>query len=847
MRSGIAHTRAGSWTDMLRFGALGGALAIAAMMMVAAARADDEYEPLSPAQALELMRQGNNRFSNGTPAHPNTGTERLVDAARSTRPFAVVLSCADPRVPVERVFDRGFGDLYVVRNTGGLAERSAVAGIENGCAQMGAPLLVVLGHNRCAVITAACTNAEILGITPQMVDAVRPAVDAAQAKHPKVLGVTLAPYVAEELVWVNIRTILSRSAELQRLVKAGKVKVVGAVCEVETGEVRFLGEHAETNAIIAAGVQAWPDAAQPVAVTRVETREPNPEPAKPLPVVSSSTSSPITTPAGASIQATRPDAINPTTLMPESITSITTPASTVPPAVDTPSVKGAASVSEVKPPPVRFNPQANPPIPAPNMPSPAQMPKTDAPSSQGEPSKSTPSVAGTRRTVAAETPAVEVPVPPPSRMIPWAYLCAALLAFMVTAGCAMRLAHVSDAQGRMRRSMTLGAKLAIAFGSTAGIIFVLAAVAARSMVPAAAVGLEPDSGVPGGVSMNQMALAGATAVAVLASVIAGVVLIRGLRPLRDLRGALVALADGDMGRNPINSAARDEVGEAARCADKLAASVRDVLGEVTVSSAEVADAATRLNLSARQTAADSADLARHSIEADRLASESRERAEKCVLQLLGAELSSSTHGSVIVDLGPAVESVANIQRASDRLSGTLESLDDLADRAELLALNAGIQAAKRRQRVSAGLDPVSNEARMVGGCAAAVMGTSRGLVNDMRGTLGGAAAALEAAQRAPVIGPQPAPIGEAARAIKDVAETSGRLADMIRTIALTTEKTGASATLAATSAGELMSHTDQLTAIVGRFKRTREVAVDLSGSEATAAGAQDGYGEYTQP
>ena len=133
---------------------------------------------------------------------------------------------------------------------------------------------------------------------------------------------------------------------------------------------------------------------------------------------------------------------------------------------------------------------------------------------------------------------------------------------------------------------------------------------------------------------------------------------------------------------------------------------------------------------------------------------------------------------------------------------------------------------------------------MVGGCAAAAIGTSRGLVNDMRGTLGGAVEALQAAQRVSVTAHQPAPIGEAARAIKGVAETSTRLADMIRTIAQTTEKTGASATLAATSAGELMSHTDQLTAIVGRFKRTREVEVDLSGA---AAGVQEGHGGDTQP
>lgn len=837
----------------LRFAALGGALAVFAIMIVAAARADDGDAPLSPGQALELLRQGNNRFSNGTPAHPNTGSDRLVDAARSTRPFAIVLTCADPRVPVERVFDRGFGDLYVVRNTGGLADRNAVSGIENGCAQMGAPLLVVLGHNRCATILAACTDAQILGITPQMVDSVRPAVEAAKRRYPDKSGVTLAPYVVEEQVWNTIRTTVAHSAEVQRMIKSGKLRVVGAVCEVETGEVRFLGDHASIDQIVAAGVQPWPDAIQVAAAPAAPVTVPAPAPqpsslATPVPTVPPTTSlalnttTPTTPPpvsvptstlAHNSVPKTPADTINPGTLMPESITSITSPASTIPPAATPPMVRFEPTSEarpeprlESKPPAVHFSPAPSESFKPSTPLSQASDTKTPEPApSEAKPAETKSLAHAARRTVAAEVPAA--PALPAARLIPFAYLAGALLVLAVSLLFAMRLGKSVDTHGVTRRALTLGSKLAIAFGLTGAVICALGAVASRTIAA--------DGPRIYALPLNHVLLAVACMLALAACAVACSMLVRAVRPLRELRTTLVALAEGDMGVNPINSASRDEVGEAARCADKLAASVRDVLGEVTVSTAEVADAATRLNLSARQNAADSTDLARHSAEADRLAAEARERAESCIIQLIASNAAQSHAAPAQPDtaLADAADAVLSMQRHTDVLAGSFEamnSLTDLADRADLLALNANLQSAKRSLGAARTFDPVADEARMLGQRLAHAAQHSAdsgpGAVTVLRDRLGAVALQIKSAAAAPVA--RPPLIPEAAGALKHVAEVSTRLSSLIHTIAEANEKASASANLAAVSAGELTSHADQLTAIVGRFKRTRETQIDLS-------------------
>lgn len=112
-------------------------------------------EPPSPEAALALLKAGHQRFLAGTSEHPHTDLERLHALAEEQHPIAAVLGCADSRVPVELLFDTGFGDLFVARNAGNVALAGMVGTLEYAVAVLQVPLIVVLGHERCGAVAAA--------------------------------------------------------------------------------------------------------------------------------------------------------------------------------------------------------------------------------------------------------------------------------------------------------------------------------------------------------------------------------------------------------------------------------------------------------------------------------------------------------------------------------------------------------------------------------------------------------------------------------------------------------------------------------------------------------------------
>ncbi len=110
---------------------------------------------MTPAQALSELLAGNDRFLRGTPEHPNQDATRRAALVRVQQPFAVVFGCSDSRLAAEIIFDRGLGDLFVVRTAGHIVGPEVAASIEYGVTVLGAPLLVVLGHDSCGAIRAA--------------------------------------------------------------------------------------------------------------------------------------------------------------------------------------------------------------------------------------------------------------------------------------------------------------------------------------------------------------------------------------------------------------------------------------------------------------------------------------------------------------------------------------------------------------------------------------------------------------------------------------------------------------------------------------------------------------------
>jgi carbonic anhydrase len=191
---------------------------------------------ISPDEALARLQQGNARYAANAPTNRDYAAGRVA-RAQAQYPFASIVSCADSRVAPELAFDQGPGDLFVVRVAGNFVNEDGLASLEYGSLVLGVPLIMVLGHSNCgavnATIKAVKDGTTLPGHLPSLINAIRPAVLAAQAKNPADL---LAEATAEN-VRLSVKTLLTAKPILSDLVSAGKLKVVGAVYDIATGKV----------------------------------------------------------------------------------------------------------------------------------------------------------------------------------------------------------------------------------------------------------------------------------------------------------------------------------------------------------------------------------------------------------------------------------------------------------------------------------------------------------------------------------------------------------------------------------------------------------------------------------
>ena len=198
---------------------------------------------LPPDRALARLAEGNRRFlSQGATGGNRTFRADLAEQAQ--RPFAIVLGCSDSRTPVEILFDEGFGDLFVVRIAGHVVAPSVVGSIEFAASQFGTRLVVVLGHTRCGAI-AATVKAIQSGDGPEskniraITDRISPNIEA----FVRAGGPDANVGLLHESMRINVRTCANHlrhsSRLLEELVLTGRIAIVGAEYELETGRVNF--------------------------------------------------------------------------------------------------------------------------------------------------------------------------------------------------------------------------------------------------------------------------------------------------------------------------------------------------------------------------------------------------------------------------------------------------------------------------------------------------------------------------------------------------------------------------------------------------------------------------------
>lgn len=212
--------------------------------------ADTAAKKPSPDQVIAMLKEGNQRYVKGDCANPHTDATRMALAGKADQgdyAYATVIACSDSRVPVERIFDAGIMDLFIIRVAGNVVDTDEAGSIEYGLAHVHTPVLVVLGHKQCGAVTAVTKALQGRGHAlerniPPLVDNIEPAVKRAMANNPKLEGnAVIAPAITEN-VWQGIEDLFMASPSTRELVKAGKVKVVGAIYDVGTGNVEWLDQ-----------------------------------------------------------------------------------------------------------------------------------------------------------------------------------------------------------------------------------------------------------------------------------------------------------------------------------------------------------------------------------------------------------------------------------------------------------------------------------------------------------------------------------------------------------------------------------------------------------------------------
>lgn len=200
-------------------------------------------ESIKPDEALRLLNEGNARFVEMKLRHPDeTIGRREETAVNGQRPFAIVLACSDSRVPVEAIFDRGIGDIFVVRVAGNIVMDNGVIGsIEYAAEHLKSPLLVIMGHTGCGAVKTAVDDSAVEGKIRDIQKQIRPVAMKTEKEHPDLSGPDLVNAVAKNNALQAKRDLLSLSHEVKEMVDEGKLKIVTAVYDIRTGKVEWIG------------------------------------------------------------------------------------------------------------------------------------------------------------------------------------------------------------------------------------------------------------------------------------------------------------------------------------------------------------------------------------------------------------------------------------------------------------------------------------------------------------------------------------------------------------------------------------------------------------------------------
>jgi carbonic anhydrase len=197
---------------------------------------------ITPARALELLKEGNKRFMNNLKVNRNL-LQQANETSDGQHPFAVILSCIDSRTSAELIFDQGLGDIFSVRIAGNIINEDILGSMEFGCKVAGSKIIVVLGHTKCGAVKGACDHVEMGNLTA-LLTKIRPAVDdeveVKENRNSK--NSVFVENVSKINVERTVKSIMERSTILKEMIEKGEIGIVGGMHDIGTGQVTFYPE-----------------------------------------------------------------------------------------------------------------------------------------------------------------------------------------------------------------------------------------------------------------------------------------------------------------------------------------------------------------------------------------------------------------------------------------------------------------------------------------------------------------------------------------------------------------------------------------------------------------------------
>lgn len=200
-----------------------------------------EQDALTPDMVIQSLKEGNERFQrNDLTARDHSAQVR--QSVKAQYPKAIVLSCVDSRVPVEDVFDRGIGDIFVARVAGNFVNKDILGSMEFACKVSGSKLIMVMGHEHCGAVKSAIDDVKLGNITP-MLAKIKPAVELVDFEGDRTSkNQAFVHDVSESNVRHTIKRIRNESPILKEMEDKGEIKIVGALYDMDNGTVNILSE-----------------------------------------------------------------------------------------------------------------------------------------------------------------------------------------------------------------------------------------------------------------------------------------------------------------------------------------------------------------------------------------------------------------------------------------------------------------------------------------------------------------------------------------------------------------------------------------------------------------------------